>query len=263
MKGVEVIADLDSHELLELVTAGSLGEVEALQVLRSPFCTPQIANLIAANRRFLSLHAVRELLAGFPGFSFPRALDLMATLPWVSLLGVAQAPRSPPLIRRHAERRLVAQLPTMSLGEKIALARRAHRALFRDLTACGDLQVLLALLNNPRLVENDILVIVNTQAAPPEFLSELARHHRWGRYRAVRRAIVESPSTPLPLALSLVVELPPGEMRQLLDRAALADGVRAAIRALLAREALGLRRVLHSGGESGDGGASKSPEGLW
>ncbi len=78
----------------------------------------------------LGPHGVRELLAGFPGFNFCRALDLLATLPWVSLLTISQAPKTPPVVRRHAERKLVSQMLTMALGEKIALARRAHRALF-------------------------------------------------------------------------------------------------------------------------------------
>jgi hypothetical protein len=257
-----MIADLDSRELLELVRSGELDELTALQVLRSPFCTAQIAELIASDRRLLDPHGVRELLAGFPGFNFSQAVDLLATLPWGSLLAVSQAPRTPPVVRRHAERKLLTQLPSMVLGERIALARRAHRALFRALTASGDPQVLIALLNNPRLVENDILVIVNTAEAPPEFLIELARHPRWGSYRDVRRAIVESRQSPLPLALSMLVQLAPWELRSLLGRRGLSDDIRAAARSLLDREARGLRGVLHSESENGDGGAAQPPEDL-
>lgn len=260
--GAIVISDLDSHGLLELVRSRELDEFEALQVLRSPFCTAQIAEIIASDRRLLQPHGVRELLAGFPGFNFGRSLDLLATLPWGSLLALAQAPRTPPVVRRHAERRLLAQVPSMTLGEKVALARRAHRAIFRALTSTGDPQVLIALLNNPRLVENDILVIVNTADVTPDFLSELARHGKWGRYRGVRRALVESRASPLPLALSVLVQLTPGELRELLRRRDLNDEIRNAAESLLEREARGMRRVLHSESEQGDGGAAEPPEDL-
>jgi hypothetical protein len=249
-----MIADLDSNELLEFVRKRELDDLEAMRVLRSPFCTPQIAELIASDRRLLDPHGVRELLAGFPGFNFVRALDLLATLPWNSLLALAQTPRTPPVIRRHAERKLVMQLQTMALGERIALARRAHRALFRPLTATADPQVLIALLNNPRLVENDILIIVNTSDAPAEFLREIARHPRWGQYRDVRRALAGSPHTPLPVALSILVQLSPGELRKLAERRDLSGDIRDAARSLLDREDRGLRGVVHSACDYGNGG---------
>lgn len=257
-----MIADLDSNELLEFVRERELDDLEAMRVLRSPFCTPQIAELIASDRRLLDPHGVRELLAGFPGFNFARALDLLATLPWSSLLALAQTPRTPPVIRRHAERRLVMQLPTMALGERIALARRAHRALFRSLTATTDPQVLIALLNNPRLVENDILIIVNTSDAPAEFLREIARHPRWGQYRDVRRALAGSPHTPLPVALSILVQLSSGELRKMAERRDLSGDIRDAARSLLEREARGLRGVVHSAGDYGNGGPPQAPENL-
>jgi hypothetical protein len=256
------IGDLDSRGLMDLVNSHELDELEALQVLRSPFCTPQIAEAIASNRRLLDPHGVREMLAGFPGFNFSQALDLLATLPWVSLLTLSQAPKTPPVVRRHAERKLKEQLPSMALGEKIALARRAHRALFRMLTASGDQQVLVALLNNPRLVENDILVILNTVDVPADFLVELVRHSRWGSYRGVRRAVVESDSAPLPLALSVLVQLTASDLRQVVARKALRSDVRDAARSLLEREARGLRGVILSSSEKGDGGDTQTPEDL-
>lgn len=257
---VRSITNLDSNGLMSLVTSRELDELEALQVLRSPFCTAQIAEVIASNRRLLDPHGVRELLAGFPGFNFSRALDLLATLPWVSLLTISQAPQTPPVVRRHAERKLVSQLLTMALGEKIALARRAHRALFRALTASGDEQILVALLDNPRLVENDILVILNTVDVPTVFLTEIARHRRWGTYRGVRRAIVELASTPLPLALSLLVQMSVSGLRHVVRGKNVPGQVRDAALSLIERHASGQRGVIISSSEKSDGGDPQTPE---
>jgi len=257
-----MIADLDSKSLLDLVRSRQLDELETLQVLRSPFCTAQIAEEIASDRRALDAHGVRERLAAFPGFNFGRALDLLGTLPWTSLLTVAKAPRTPPVVRRQAERKLVTQLQSMTLGEKIALARRAHRAIFRVLIATGDGQVLSALLDNGRLVENDVLVMLNTATPPPEFFAELARHRRWGQYFRVRRALVECPNTPYPLALSVLVQLPQTELRRALVRPDIPDNVRTAAEALLERESKGMRRVIDFSEDDGDGGAAQPPEEL-
>ena len=257
------IAELDTDSLMELVRGRQLDELEVVQVLRSPFCTAQIAELIASQPGLMGTHAVREKLAGFPGFTFGRALDLMATLPWTSLLTLSQSPRTPPVVRRQAERRLLAQLASMSLGEKIALARRAHREIFRVLIETGDGQVLSALLNNPRLVENDILVILNTSQPPAEFFGELSSHRKWAPYIRIRRALVVCPRTPLPLALSVLVQLSVTELRRVLEHPDLPERVREAALSLLEREASGQRRVIDFSGDDSDGGGAQSPEGIW
>lgn len=255
--------DLDSETLLRLVKERQLDELEVLQVLRSPFCTTQIAEHIASHPRLLDPHAVRELLAGFPGFTLGRALDLLGTLPWTSLLSLSQTPRTPPVIRRQAERKLIGMLTSMALGEKIALARRAHRAIFKVLIADRNRRVLSALLDNPRMVENDVLVILNTVEPPVEFFGELAAHRKWGNYLRVRRALVECPRTPLPLALSLLVQLSSLELRRLIGRPDLSQNVRDAACALLEREAEGRRRVIDFGGEGSKRGRAPSPESSW
>ncbi len=244
---ISKISELDSQALLNLVQGRDLDEPEVLQVLRSPFCTVQVAELVASRPRLMDSHAVRERLAAFPGFTFARAMDLVGTLPWTSLLSLAQQPRTPAVIRRHCERKLLALVPSMTLGEKIALARRAHRSLLSPLVAAKDTQVLIALLDNPRLVENDILVILNTTEPPPDFFADLARHHRWGHYREVRRALVSCRHTPLPLALSLLVQMPEGELCQLLDNPRTPKRVREAAAALQEREARGERRMVRKG----------------
>jgi hypothetical protein len=258
-----VISELDSDGLMEFARCNQLDELEVLQVLRSPFCTARIAEHIASDPRLLDAHAVRELLAGFPGFTFGRALDLLGTLPWTSLLSLSQAPRTPPVIRRQAERKVLGLFASMALGEKIALARRAHRAIFRALITDGHRQILSALLDNPRLVENDVLVMLNTAEPPPEFFGVLAGHRKWGTYIRIRRALVECQWTPLPVALSVLVQLSNLDLRRVVERPDLREDVRDAAHALLEREARGRRRVIDFVGEGSENGGATSPEGLW
>ncbi len=218
-----------------MVQHGGLDDFQTLEVLRSPFCTPQIAELIAGDRNRLSKQAVRETLAAFPGLSNAQAMNLLGSLSWTSLLAVAQSPRTPPLVRRQAERRLLLQVPSMTLGEKIAMSRRAHRALFPALLAASDDRILIALLDNPRLVENDLIVLVNTGQLPDGFLAVIARHHRWGSCYAVLRAIAQSSRCPLPLALAILVGLTPRDHRRIAKRDDIPEQLRSAAAALLER----------------------------
>lgn len=229
------IADLNSDELQTLVQGGCLDDFQVLEVLRSPFCTVQIAEMIASSREHLGTQAIRERLAGFPGLNNAQALNLLASLAWPSLIAVAQNPKTPPVVRRQAERKLLLQVPSMALGEKVAMARRAHRALFPALIAGSDEKVLTALLDNPRLVENDLVVLLSTGQPPVDVISAIARHRRWGRSYAVRRALVECTESPLPLALSVLVQLPKRDQRAIAARSDVSERVRSAAQALATR----------------------------
>ncbi len=230
------IADMATPELLDLVRSGELDEGAVLEVLRNPYCTAEVAERVLENRQWLSSHVVRERLAGFPGMEFSRALNLLANLPWLSLLHLAQNPRTPPMVRRQAERRLLNRLPQMALGEVIALARLAHRPLLQTLIATDQPRVQLALLDNPRLVENDILLLLNRDRITAEVLVAVTRHRRWGRARAVRLRMAAHPALPLPLALSLLVELGLAELEGLAARPDVSEEVRTAARELVVRK---------------------------
>lgn len=260
--GAARVADMNSEDLLALVGAGELREQDALDALRNPYCTAEVAEAIANRRELLVSHTVRELLSGFRGFGFSRAMDLIATLPWTSLLALAQNPRTPPVVRRHAEKKLISSIATMSLGEKVALARRVHRPLLRPLIATADGHVLTALLSNQRLSENDVLLILNTVEASPDFYLEVARHHRWGHCYAVRLSLARCPHVPLPMALAALVQLRSSDLAAVATRPDVREPVRSAAAALKEKEDKGLRRVIRFTTDDSRGGAAHGSEGV-
>jgi len=257
------IVEMAGADLAELVRTTELDTGDLLEVLRNPYCTPEIAAHIADSPAWRHAHAVRELLAGFRGLPLGKALDLLATLPWASLLRLAQEPKAPPVVRRHAEKKLLERLPKLTLGEKIALARRAHRPILRSLLGSRDLAVLEALLENYRMVENDVLLMIHTMgASAPGVLPAIARHRRWGSYRAVRQAIARCPHAPLPTALAALVQLSSEDVRRLLRTPGTSQPLRSACWELLLKR----RRDESLNGTMARydrrGGFADSPEGV-
>ena len=234
---------MGAEELLDLARSGEVDEMQALAVLRNPRCPTEAAELLAAQRMLLRRDSIRALLAGFRGMPLAQSLNLMATLPWLALLDIAQAPRTPPQVRRHAEQRLLGRIESMTRGERVALARRCHRPMVRQVTRTGDAMILEAFLDNPRATENDILVILNTAEPTPEFIAIVVRHHKWGQYRGVRAAVVRNPRTPLSLALSVLVQLSRRDLRDLCDRRDVPDAVMDAAQALKEKQDRGIRHV--------------------
>ncbi len=239
---VRKLSSLGPEELLAAVHGGELDELQVLEVLRNPHCTLEIAVQIADSPHWTGSHGVRELLVGHRGFPLARAMSLLPTLPWTSLLQLAQVPRTPPVVRRQAEKKLLDRLTKMTLGEKIALARRAHRPLLQSLMTTSDEQVLSALLDNPRVVENDVILMVNTSPAPPEFYFTLGRHHRWSLAYGVRLALAECARAPLPLVLSAMVQLNSMDLCRLADRRDLPERIRGAAETLWHRRRLTTER---------------------
>ena len=221
-----------TDELLALAARDDLDEGRALSIIRSPFCSPEVAHRISENKRILGSHKVRELICSVRGVPNGQVLDLLATLPWLSLLLLAQAPQTPPLVRRQAERRLIEKVPRLTSGEKIALARRAHRKLLRVVAATGIGEVLQALLENPRLTETDIQVLLAQEKPPSEVFVALIRNPRWSRRRGVRMAIARNRAAPLPIALSAMAQLAPGELLDIAEDRTVDARVRRAASAL-------------------------------
>ncbi len=220
------IGEMGAQELEELVSTEALDPLAMLQVLRNPYCSLQVIESILRDTHHLQAHAVREKIAGFPGLDLGTALTMLATLPWLSLVHVSQNPRTPPLIRRNAERIIVQRVHTLTLGELVALARCAHRPLIRVLSAQSDERVLGALLENPRMAENDVLVLLHEKHLSPRILAEISTHRRWGNSAQVRCAVASHPNTPLPVCLSILVRLP---LKDLTDMAS-ANDVRAEVK---------------------------------
>ena len=96
------------------------------------------------------------------------------------------------------------KLPHLSLGEKTALARLADRPIMGALLDGGEVDVLVALLGNPRLVEEDLTAWLLVRRPGEDQLVALSESVRWMERTAVRTALLLSPRTPRAIALSLL-----------------------------------------------------------
>lgn len=227
--------DVGPEALVEAAARPDLDDRMAVEILRNPHCSPEIAARVAKHPRLMGSDRIRRLVCTIRGMPTPRVNDLVATLPWLALIQLIQDPRTPPMVRRMGEKRLLIKLPKMAFGERISLARRAHRALYRPLVELGETQVIEALCANPRLTERDVVGLLNGRVVPASLCSALLRSPRWAPRRGVRLALARSRSTPLPIALSALAEFGPGELKSLIGDPAVPARVREAAAGLLKR----------------------------
>jgi hypothetical protein len=124
---------------------------------------------------------------------------------------------------------------TLTLGERKALARRPTRKAMEKLFADPHPVVIRTLLQNPKVVEDDVLRLAARRPNDPAVLTEVAGSPRWAHRVKVRIAIVLNPATPPAIAIPLLALLVRPELKLVADAADLAPALRAAAHDLLIR----------------------------
>jgi len=107
------------------------------------------------------------------------------------------------------------EIKGMAVGQKIKVAlkggREARNILMRD----SNMVVKRLVLRNPRITEDEILILTRNKSEEKEFLDFVAARRDWMRNYQIRLALVTNPKTPLPLALRLVNTMLDKDLRQI------------------------------------------------
>jgi hypothetical protein len=184
-------------------------------LLRNRAVPQDILVRISRNPSWTRRYEVKKGLAAHPGTPLPIARLMVNHLYWKDLREVADNLRINPVVRKAAEELLKVRLESMTLGERISLARNATRGLIEPLRDIGEVEVLTALLGNPRLVENDVVWMAGNEESPGELLELLSNHPVWGRRFPIRLALLENRRTPVHAAMRVLSRLPRQDLRRL------------------------------------------------
>ncbi|MEW5979451.1 MAG: hypothetical protein AB1898_26955 [Acidobacteriota bacterium] len=120
-------------------------------------------------------------------------------------------------VKRAAEESVLTRLPKLTVGERIALARRAPARILCQVLACENEAVLDAGLGNPQLTEDILLQVVNKSNAPARLILKVASHSRWSCRRSVRLALLHNPRLPLAAALKFLPHLAATDLSDLIE----------------------------------------------
>lgn len=120
-----------------------------------------------------------------------------------------------------------------SLGERKQAARTRDRDLIDRLLRDHDPAVIGLLLENPRLVERDVVLVAARRPQNDAVLRLLARHKRWSSRYPVRKALAANPYTPVEIAMPLLPTLLRQDLRFIVEAGTLLDVVLVEARRLL------------------------------
>lgn len=202
-----------------LAEAGeSLTEEEALAVLDNRFCTSQICLQIAQSTRLTTYYSIRARLVAHRATPRGHALKYVHHLQWRDLLRYSTDTRIAPAVRHAIDSQLLTRLPKLSLGERIASAKACSRELIKVLIYDRNLQVFTALLNNPWLTEENLVIFIESGEAAAEHLEAIAGHSKWSFRYPIRRSLAMNSKTPRAVAASQLRYLQRDDLQALLRR---------------------------------------------
>jgi hypothetical protein len=179
-----------------------LNEDEALAVLENPHVTPKVCQAIAQNQRLAAFYSVRVKLVAHRQTPQAHAIKLVHYLYWPDLVRLSVEVTVPAQVRRAIDTVLLTRVDKLTVGEKIASAKRCSPALIKIFLFDPDPKVFASLLINQRLREDDLLLLASSAQASVEQLAMLAADNKWSTRYAIRKALVLNPLTPRSVAAS-------------------------------------------------------------
>jgi hypothetical protein len=209
------IRRLARDELKDFVAENikTLAEDEAIAVIENLFVTPSMLMAIAQSPRLAGFYAVRVRLVAHRQTPQAQSTKLVHYLHWFDLVRLSIEVTVPAPVRRAIDTQLLLKLDKLSLGERIASARRCCHALVKAFLADRDPRVFGVVLSNQRVREDDILAVIASRQTTSEQLRMIADDQKWSYRYAVRKALVLNPATPRSAAASQLRFLTPKDRR--------------------------------------------------
>lgn len=216
---------------------GSAGEELALALLQNRDLPPESVEHLGKSAIAAKSRKVRFALATHPRSARHLALRLVREFYTMDLMRFALVPGVAADLKHAADGLLVARLASITLGERISLARRASGTVAAALLLDREERVWMTALDNPRLTEARLIRTLMRGNIPFALIENLCRHAEWSPRPEIRMALLGNEKTPLDRALELAGTLSPAQVRDILHSSRLPETTKAhLLKELKARE---------------------------
>ncbi len=113
------------------------------------------------------------------------------------------------------EETLFQKVQKMTTSEKIRLALRGDKEVRSLLIRDGERTVQMAVVNNPRITDSEIISIANSRNIHEEVLRRVSASREWVKLYPVRLALVQNPKTVATVSLKLLSTLTVKDLRMI------------------------------------------------
>ncbi|HTS07175.1 MAG TPA: hypothetical protein VMP68_16460 [Candidatus Eisenbacteria bacterium] len=207
-----------------------LSEDLALARLKDSEVTKESIEEIAHDSAAMKSRKVRLALATHARTPRRIALRVIRELYTFELMQFALLPVAPADLKRIADELLIGRLASITLGERIALARRCSGVVAGGLLLDKESRVWQTALENPRLTEIGVIRALAKTRGSRAFVEAVCYHAKWSVRIEVRYALLRSAYTPLTKAIEFARRIPPPQLRDILHVSKLPESVKRVLR---------------------------------
>jgi hypothetical protein len=196
--------------------ADPLTEDLTLALLQSRDLLPEALEHISKNAIVTKSRKVRFALASHSRAPRHLSLRLVREFYTIDLMRFALLPTVAADIKHAADDLLVARLASVTLGERISLARHASGTVAAALLLDKEARVWQTALENPRLTEAAVVKTLLRANSNATFVETVCHHSKWSPRPEIRMALLRNEKTPMARALEFASTLPPAQLRDIL-----------------------------------------------
>jgi len=223
----EAIHSLALDDLLRAAGDPTLTAELALALLERADLRGEVLERLGGNRSLLKLRKVKIALASHPKTPRHVSVPLIRQFYTFDLMKVALSPVVPADVKRTAEETLIGRLKTITLGERLTLARQASGMIAGGLLLDSEPRIMRTALENSRLTEASVVKAVLRPEASAALIQAVAQHAKWACRRDVQIALLRSEHLSLARALAFASALSAPKLREILQSSRLPARIKA------------------------------------
>jgi hypothetical protein len=212
-------APFDSSTRDELIHAAAnpaLTEDLALALLKRADLPPEAIETLAKNGSILKLRKVKVALVCHAHTPRHVSVPMARQFYTFDLMKVALSPTVPADVKVAADDVLIARLKTITMGERLSLARQASGRIAGALLLDSEMRVIQTALENPRLTEAFVMQAILRPGSGFTTVQEVAHHRKWSFRNEIRVALLRTEHLSLARALEFSRGLAPPLLRDVL-----------------------------------------------
>jgi hypothetical protein len=202
----------------------------ALAALKDRDLPAELVEQISRNSAVMKSRKVRVALAAHPRTPRRIALRLIRELYTFDLMQLSLLPAVAADLKHVADELLVTRLASITLGERIALARRSSAMVAAALLLDKEPRVWQTALENPRVTEPAIVRALLRPGATPAFVKAVCHHAKRSLRHEIRMALLRNEYTPLARALEFARRIPPAQLRDIMHASRLPEKTKSYLR---------------------------------
>ncbi len=192
-----------------------LAEDDVLIIANRKNLPQDILENIYRDKRWSKSYPIRLALVRNPKTPVSCSLSIARYLRFFDLEAITRNRTIPLVIRHKIEVIINERIPTMPLGNKITLARKAAGNVLLKLLQDHDAEVVGCILDNPHLTEAHLFKLLSLEKTIAETVRMIGEHPNWSRRTFVRLALVRNMLTPLALSVRFLQEMRLVDLREL------------------------------------------------